>query len=419
MLSGRERNRKRGRNLALLKKAYSDDPQNLFLRYYIGVEWLMLGKPERALPHFQQAYRNLTDENLPFRGPALRYLIICLKELGRLDEAICLCLEADLRYPDFTDIYYLGGALFEEKEEFQLAVKWFNQAVKCGTPPSLYSHMNGSGSFLAFYHLGYCHEMLGQAEEAEKHYRQALDANPAYIYPIYNLFLIVLAKHGPRNTLVYFREKGYLNHIDIAQAIAGLFFNWGYPDLAGRCLENCEITGIRAEEFYFYMGKYNIYAGELKQGLDYLGQVSGESSFFIQSQVHSAVALLLLGRVRKMRSLALKLWKNHTSRCHAMVLLSLARLMEKGGTAIYPQKVRDMDLLEIAIEILDQSSRYLSGNGRDRKNLRFTSMISSLEKIIKNSSPLGCQALIEYYRDKSRVAQGFFDYKYGIGGSRA
>ncbi|NPV73032.1 MAG: glycosyltransferase [Pelotomaculum sp.] len=418
MLPARERNRKRGRNLALLKKAFSDDPQNYFLQYYIGVEWLMLGKPERALPHFQQAYRNLTDENLLFRGPALRYLIICLKELGRLDEAICLCLEADLKYPEYTDVYYLCGVLFEEKKEFQLAIKWLNQAVKCGTPPAIYSHMNGAGSFLAFYHLGYCHEMLGQAEVAENYYQQALDTNPGYIYPIYNLFLIMLAKRGPRLTLEYFKKKGYLGHIDLALAAAGLFFNWGYPELARRCLGHYETSGKRAKEFYFYLGKYNIYSGKLKQGLDYLKQVSEESSFFIQSQILRAVALLLQGRFEKVRSLALELWKNHAARCRALVLLSLARLVEKGGTLSFPQKVRDIDLLETALEILDQCSRYLPDEDRARKDPRLNRLINGLEALIKNNSPRGHLALIEHYRDKSYSARSFFDYKYGFGGNR-
>lgn len=417
MLPARERNRKRGRNLALLKKACSEDPQNHFLQYYAGVEWLMLGKPERALPHFRQAYRNLTDENLLFRGPALRYLIICLKELGRLDEAICLCLEADLRYPEYTDIYYLCGVLFEGKKEYPLAIKWLNQAAGCGTPPPVYSHMNGAGSFLAHYHLGYCHEMLGKSEAAKNHYQHALEANPQYIFPVYNLFLILLAKHGPRYALGCFKERGYLDKIGLALAAADLFFISGYPNLACRCLENCEVSRNRAEEYRFCLGKYNIYSGKLQQGLDYLNRVSEESGFYIHSQVHRVVALLLLGRFTEGSALALELWKNHAARCHAMILLRLVRLVKKGGKASCPQKVREIDLLETAREILDQCSRYLPGGERGQKNTRYLRLLNGLEMIIKNHSPRGCLSLLEYYRDKALGAQNFFDYKFGSAGT--
>ncbi|MCL6559171.1 MAG: glycosyl transferase, partial [Firmicutes bacterium] len=81
--------------------------------------------------------------------------------------------------------------------------------------------------------------------------------------------------------------------------------------------------------------------------------------------------------------------------------------------------VRDVNLLEIAIEILDRSSRYLPGNEQARKNIHFNSLIRNLEMIIENNSLRGCHSLIEYYRNKSRVAQSFLNYKYGTGGSRA
>jgi len=418
MLSGRDRNRKRGRNLALLKKACSGEPQNYFLQYYVGVEWLMLGKPDKALPNFQQAYRNIMDENLLFRSPALRYLIICLKELGRLDEAICLCLEAISKYPEYTDIYYLCGVLYEEKQEHQLAVKWLNQAVERGIPPAFYSHMNGAGSFLACYHLGHCHEMLGQAEAAKNYYEQALEENPQYIYPIYNLFLIVLAKHGPRNALAYLKEKGYLGNIDLALAVASLFFTSSYPDLAIQCLEDCAANDKKAEELRFCLGKYNIYSGRLQQGLEYLNQISEESSFRVQSQIHRAVALLLLGRFPESRALALELWKNHAARRHALALLSLTRLVDRGGgTVSCPQKVREMELIEAACEILDNCSRYLPDCGRGQKSSRFFHLIDGLESIVKNNSLRGYLVLIEYFRDKASGLQRFFDYKYRFGGS--
>jgi len=416
MLSAKERNRKRGRNLALLKKAAAEDPQNYFLQYYLGVEWLMLGKPDRALPFLRRAYANLTDENLLFRAPALRYLIVCLKALGRYDEAICLCLESDLKYPDYTDIYYLGGVLFEEKKEYRLAVKWLNQALKCGTPPPLYSHMKGAGGFLACYHLGYCHEMLGETESARGCYEQALDANPRYIYPVYNLFLNAKAKYGPRYTLEYFKERGYLREIDLSLAVADLFFTSGYPALARRCLESTEANGAnrkRAVEVQFYLGQYNILSGRLKQGLKYLGQVPAESNFYIQACILKVLAFLLLGRFAAGRDQALKLWKIPAARCCALVLLSLARLVEKGEEVNCPPKVGEKDLPEVALALLDQCSRYLPESEQGRQKDLFSRMANNLRAIIKNGQTQGYLALYKYYQGKIDNAQEFLNYKFG------
>ncbi|NLI13372.1 glycosyltransferase [Pelotomaculum propionicicum] len=412
LITARERNRKRGRNLALLKNVFSEDPQNYFIQYYIGVEWLMLGKPGKALPYFQQAYENLTDEHLLFRSPALRYLIICLKDLGRTNEAIDLCREAVLRYPAFTDVYYLCGVLHEEKKDYRTAIEWLNQAVGRGTPPALYSHMNGAGGFLAYSHLGFCHGMLGQSEEARKSYERALEANPSYIFPVYNYFLIVMAKHGPYSAWERFKAKGYLNRIDLALAAANLFFVSGYPELACRCLGNCAISRARDEEYRYYWGKYNIYAGRLRQGLKCLRTISGESGFYIPAQIHQAIALLLLGSCQEVKALALMLWKNHAARCHAFVLLVLTGLMERRGDVKYPQKVHGIELPKIAAEILEECGHYHPVNKRIKDNTRFHRLIGSLESIIKNTSPGGCLILMDYYRGKALGTKRFYEYKF-------
>ncbi|WP_066632960.1 glycosyltransferase [Desulfolucanica intricata] len=411
-LSSQERNRKRGRNLNLLKKACADDSDNPFLRYYLGVEWLMLGKPTKALPHLQYAYQTLTDNHLLFRSPALRYLIICLKTLGRLDEAICLCMEADLRYPEYTDIHYLGGILFEEKKEYEIAVKWFNQAILDGTPPAVYIHMNGSGSFLAYYHLGYCHEKLGRSESARKNYEQALEINPCYIYPVYNLFLILLAQYDPGYVLKYLKEKIYWQNINLATTVARLYNTLGYPYLAYQCLEDHESKEDKAEECRFYLGKYSVYSGRLQQGLKYLQQVTEEGDLYRRAAVHRIIALILQDRQTEAKAAALKLWRIPESRYKALVLLELINWMEKsktGGSS--EQKMWDTKFLKNAGEILNHLSRYLPEFPAPSNN-RISQVYNSLESII-NSSASGYRTLLQHYRDKIQGVRSFLDYKIG------
>lgn len=413
-LPARERNRKRGRNLALLKRACLDDPQNPFLQYYLGVEWLMLGKPRQALPHLRQAWLELTDENLFFRGPALRYLAICLNELGRLDEAIVLCREAVLNYPQFTDMYYLNGVFLEEKREYPEAIKSFNRALECGSPPALYSHMNGAGSFLACYHLGHCHETLGQRKAAIRYYEQALDANHKYIYPLYSLFWVVLLERSPCYTLDYLKAKGYLESGRLALAAARLFFEHGYPDLAHQCLEKSDEDGAKAGEYLFYLGKYCVLSGRLRQGLEHLKRIEKESCHYEQSRVFMTVALLLQGRFAEGRALALELWPKQEARCHALVLLGLTRQLVKGGPLICPQKVRELEVGEVARELLDQCSRYLPGGEIVYDNPWLVRLLSGLEEIIKNNSPRGYLSLLEYYQEKAGGARSFLNHKYGF-----
>jgi glycosyltransferase involved in cell wall biosynthesis len=417
LLPAKERNRKRGRNLALLKQALAEDPHNNFLQYYLGVEWLTLGKPAQALPYLKSAYHNLTDEYLLFRGPALRYLLVCLQSLGRLDEAICLCLEADLKYPEYTDIYYLAGHLFEEKEEYSLAIKWFTQAVKCGTPPPLYSHLAGTESFLAYYHLGFCLERLGETEKAMDYYVMALEANRKYIYPIYNLFVLLLNKYGAHRTLAYFQEQKYLNNVELALAVAHLFFQAGYGDLARECLESCNIRGNKDEEVKFHLGKYSISSGRLLSGLQNLSEISTTSTFYTQAQLQRTIAFLLEGSFPEARILALELWKNHQTRCHGYVLLNLIRFLERDEMITPPQKIRGMDVLKPVLELLSESDCCLP-DPRLRQCLHYWKLRQGLETFLKNISPEGYLHLVEHYQEKSSDLRTLIEYKFGCGGTK-
>lgn len=377
LLVGREHNRKRGRNLALLKKTIAEDPDNNFLKYYLGLEWLMLGKPTQALPLLQEAYRNLTDEYLFFRAPALRHLLICLHALGRYDEGICLCLEADFRYPEYTDIYYLAGIFFEEMHEYTLAVKWFVQALKTGNPPAVFSHMNGSESFLVRYHLGHCYEMLGMLEQAHLEYEQALALNPNYIYPVYNLFAITLLKSGPRPTFEYFMDKGILStaphsrNLDFCLTVANLFHISGYPDLARQFLERHYLTvdaysklGLpqpKLDELSFSLAKYSVLSGYLAEGKGHLRKITETSSFYPRALRVGALADLLSGDYLGARNLALKLWAGRPTRCEAYILLALTRLLPNHGTTTRPSphQICGTNVAEQAMNLLDELGSFL------------------------------------------------------------
>ncbi|ABO49939.1 glycosyl transferase, family 2 [Desulforamulus reducens MI-1] len=418
MISPKERNRKRGRNLTALKKAISEEPDNYFLQYYIGVEWLGLGKPARALPFLQSAYQNLTDNHLLFRAPSLRYLLICLNALGNYDQTICLSQETAFKYPDYTDIYYLGGIAFEEKAEYKLAIKWLEQAVKCGVPPVIYSHMNGTGGFLAHYHLGFCYEKLGQVDVAQECYERALEVNDSYIYPVCNLFLLMLGRFGPGYTLNYFKKKGYLKKSDLALTVADLFFNSGYPGLAKGCLELLEEISHKTEEVVFQLGRYNIYSGRFQMGLNYMVQIPEASDLFTTAQTHRAVALLLAGRFKEGRNLGLEMWKNKMSKDTARAVLTLSNFMQGEEILRYPAKVNDLELMKSSITLLDMCYHYLPD--RDGQRCPYLNqVISILEKMITGSSPDGYLTLEQYYKNKSNNLKEFFNYKFGTGGFMA
>ncbi|GAB6152844.1 TPR domain-containing glycosyltransferase [Desulfosporosinus burensis] len=407
------RHQKRTRNLNLLKKAYQEDPHNPFLHYYLGVEWLMLGKPAYALPFLQKAYYCLSDENLLFRAPALKYLILSFRALGRLDEALSLCLEASLHYPSFTDIFYLGGLLFEGKEEYPIALKWLDQAITCGNPPALFNHLTGSESFLAYYHLGFCYERIGKILEAREAYETALKLNPSYPYPLYSLFLILLCEKGSSLSYQHLEDSGILNDPLLCLTSADLFFLVENVEQAYLCLETRKNVFLKDERFPFYYSKYCIYSGRVNEGFNCLRQMTEDHSFYNAAQTLSMVALILLGDFQSARTLAISLWKHPSTRCEAHIFLCIIRFMQKNTLPTPLLKVRETEILNPTLELLADCKRYCSHDFF--LNPLLATYCQALESMIK-SSEKGFHQLLDDSEQRLLELKNRFGAKFGNSG---
>lgn len=406
------RHQKRNRNLHLLKKASQEDPHNPFLHYYLGVEWLMLGKSAYALPFLQKAYSSLTDDNLLFRAPALKYLLVSLRALGRLDEALSLCLETSLRYPNFTDIFYLSGLLLEEKEEYLIALKWFNHAIDCGKPPVLLSHLTGSESFLAYYHLGFCYEKIGKTIEARGAYETALELNPRFPYPLYNLFLILLSEKGPAFCYQHLEDLGFLEDTLLCLTSADLFFLADHVEQAYLCLETHKDSFQGNERFLFFYGKYCIYSGRAHAGFESLSQITTNSSYYTSAQAFSMVTLILLGDFSRAKSLAIMLWKNQSTRCEAHIFLCLIRLMQKHTIPTYLLKIREKETSTPISELFMDSKRY---RFHQMSNDPLVEAWSQGLEILMKSSEKGFQQLLNDYDQRVQDLNNRLKAKFGNG----
>ncbi|MHB8076896.1 glycosyltransferase [Desulfosporosinus fructosivorans] len=412
LLPRKTRQQKRNRNLLLLKKAFQEDPQNPFLHYYLGVEWLMLDKPSFALPFLQKAYSNLSDDNLIFRAPTLKYLLISFRALGRFDEALSLSLEASLRYPKFTDIYYLGGLLFEEKEEYLVALKWFRQAIDCGEPPVLLSHLTGSESFLAYYHLGFCYEKIGKSLEARGAYETALELNPKYSYPLYSLFLLMLSEKGPSFCYQHLEDLGFLDKPLLCLTTGDLFFLSNHVEQAYLCLKTHKDCFQGDQSFYFFYGKYCIYSGREHDGLESLNQIKTTSSYFPPAQALSIVALSLLGDYLNAKCLALLLWKNQSTRCEGHIFLCLIRLTQNQTISPYPLSIRGKETFPPTKELFLDCKRYQSQVMNNYPLVEAWS--KSLESLMK-SSENGFVTLLNDYVQRIDDLNNRCIAKYGHG----
>ncbi|MEW6661108.1 MAG: glycosyltransferase [Bacillota bacterium] len=171
------------RNLAIIRRAVTEDPDNRFLRYSLGVELLNLGQYSQALEQLKLSY----TPGLNYTSDVVLKMVICLKELRQFETGLQLIDNSMIDYPNFTDFLFLKGEIYMEQGNYAGAAQAFRSCLTMGEAPIYYSSTNGMGGYHAHYRLGKALEAMGNFEQAAASYQQALAANPKFHLPLYAL----------------------------------------------------------------------------------------------------------------------------------------------------------------------------------------------------------------------------------------
>jgi len=404
------RSKKRCRNLKLLKQALSSEPDNCFLKYYIGVEWLGLGRYEKALGYFQEAVARISQDRPMFRGPAVRFLVDCLKFLGRLDDAFKVCQNECELNPDYTDIFFDAGAILEEKGDFNKAIDYFHKAIQLGEPPLLFYHSKGTESFLAFYHLGFCYEKIGRYELAEKYYWQALSTNPDYGCPLYSLFLLKVTNSKPTDIFSYFKNNNSFVHDEWAETLAKLFFDVGFPELAAQCYEQSLTLGADKRVNRI---KSLLYSGCVQEALNCINGIE-RAEMTADITIEEIVAHILNTDYRSAKQRALELWINSPDqRSKAWALLTIIARSNSGTGYTRPEKPREPEVIQTCLSIIENCLRFTPKRSGTTINVpAFKKLTKTITDILTESSAESNLGLIEYIQCKGQAVRSMLDYKY-------
>lgn len=349
----KERNAKRHRNIKLLKKIVLNEPENYYAKYYLAVEWFAFNKIGLAKEYFEQVLSKL-DDNIVFFVPALKYYIACLSAQKKFKEALALCIEYTSKFSDYSDLYYCGGLILEELQEFEVAIKWFYQAIKAGTPPLVYAHTYGTESFLSYYHLGCCYESMGNCNKAKAYYEQALTVNPDFVIAIYPLFIRLLFDNGPETAYRYFYKNEHFLRQKNADVIAELFFQAYLTDYA------CRIVGIKEQNNLVYCSndlKYLYINGHNEQAKRILRQDNNLSKD--EKVVYQIIILLVQKMYSEAHKKALLLWQSINNRTKALAFINLSSFLAEKTINVCIEANRMDEYNKILLSILND---FLHGN---------------------------------------------------------
>jgi tetratricopeptide (TPR) repeat protein len=410
LVTGRERNTKRRRNLEMLQQAVSSEPDNGYLKYYLGVEWLGFRRFKQAVTCFQAAVANISLDCLMFRGPAVRYLVECLKSSGQLDDAFKVCCNECEVNPFYTDIFFDAGAILKEQGKFKQAIEYFHKAIELGVPPLVLYHSQGTESFFAFYHMGGCYEKIGCYELAEHYYWQALAANPYYVCSLYSLFLLKITNLPAADVYAYFKDKQSFVFDPWVEILATAFFDMGFPDLATACYKQSPTFdaagGMRIKSL--------LYSGGVQETLRILSSHDNEKNSF-ELVNEEIVAYIIKGDYQIAKQRALKLWSDlPAQRGKAWALLAIIARSSSAGGYIKPEKSRELEVVQTCLSVLENCLRftpkYPDMTGADPA---FQKLVAILVTMLTELSAHSNLCLANYFWRKAGKVRSLLDFKYG------
>lgn len=397
-VSLKERLAKRGRNISLLKLAIAQEPENPFLYYYIGADWLGFGRFDYAIAALQQALKGLPEEQVTFRTPAIRFLTTCYSMTGKIAEGIRLCRTECERYPAYSDLWFSGGTLFEAMGDYGEAMRWYHKALEAGKPPPGFYHTDGTESYLTLYHLGGCLEALGRYREARNCFDQAWQANKEFYFALIKRLILDLTHTNPEQVFSQLVKEGLPVKPETARILADFFWDMGLSDLACKCLADAmpfDEDTLRA------LVKYELFSGRINPALDKIRDLTGKPGALTEEMLTlQCMALLLKQEYRSVRKLAYVLWRQPERRNTAWAMLNLCAMMAQEKPCGRAETWRAKAVAQCLTDMLENCWR--SRLQTDGERRAFARLSGNIIAVLKRW-PEGIAALAQSLREHEQA----------------
>jgi glycosyltransferase involved in cell wall biosynthesis/predicted Zn-dependent protease len=182
------------RNLELLLQQEEEGGQDTaFQAFNLGSEYLALGEFQTAVDYFEKAWRMLEGDPgrtvYPYVGTLANRYVTVLREMGRLEDADKLAVEALELFPGFTDLVFQQGWIARARGDDATARALYERCLEMGEAPSRYSSVVGCGTYLAQIALA----QISTLAEAERLLTDCLEQHPGFLGAIHPAAAAMLA----------------------------------------------------------------------------------------------------------------------------------------------------------------------------------------------------------------------------------
>jgi glycosyltransferase involved in cell wall biosynthesis/predicted Zn-dependent protease len=174
------RERKRQRDLRLLKLEQAERPDHPFTLFNLGSSYLDLGRPAEALPFLQRSLQRSSPGDSIVRK--LYYLIVqCHRRLGQAAEALEVCRGGRGLYPQDAELLNQEAQLRSEQGDLAGAETCFLDLLGGQDGAHFASIPEGLRGHITRHNLAVIYRQQGRLAEAEAQWQAALAGQPDYL----------------------------------------------------------------------------------------------------------------------------------------------------------------------------------------------------------------------------------------------
>lgn len=177
---------KRSRNLPILEKELQENPQNGFMLFNLGNEYLAIHDYTSAWETFSQGLQHINIHDA--YAPHLYYrAAMCLNIINQPQQAIELLTKGLGLYPACTDMQLLMAHVYFGWERYTLAIASYEKALSLGEPPPSLRFTLQCESLSPLLGLARLHKRLHDPVKAMEYYTRALSIDGKQISILYEI----------------------------------------------------------------------------------------------------------------------------------------------------------------------------------------------------------------------------------------
>ncbi|OBZ10051.1 glycosyltransferase family 2 protein [Bacillus sp. FJAT-26390] len=175
------------RNMELLERAVLEEPNNVFHRYNLGVEFLRAGMPEKALEAFRFVKKQEGFGQLSYAHLVLKYEVRSLLSLHRWAESVDAATKGTAQFADYPDMHHYRSLSLAQNGQLRQAVHAAEKALQLGAAPPQYHTEDGIGTYRTSYMLGRLKEAQLDTQGVIRAYIASLRQHSSLMPPLYRL----------------------------------------------------------------------------------------------------------------------------------------------------------------------------------------------------------------------------------------